>query len=134
VVFSDDEETQSPHPGKANYFRFRLSPDVFISIGATAKKPGEGMVGEQVELVARHEPPGEMMPYQRLLGDAMKGDQRLFAREDSVEAAWRVVDPILQQPTPIYQYEPNTWGPAEADRIRPPDGWEDPTTPATSEA
>jgi glucose-6-phosphate 1-dehydrogenase len=113
-------------PGRANYFRFRLSPDVFISIGARAKKVGEAEVGEEVELVARHHPPGEMMPYERLLGDAMRGDQRLFAREDAIEAAWRIVDPILGDATPVFGYEPNSWGPPEAERIRPPEGWQNP--------
>jgi glucose-6-phosphate 1-dehydrogenase len=106
--------------------RFRLSPDVFISIGARVKQPGEAMLGEEVELVARHNPPGEMQPYERLLGDAMRGDQRLFAREDAVEAAWRVVDPILDNATPVYQYDPGTWGPPEAAHICPPEGWQDP--------
>jgi glucose-6-phosphate 1-dehydrogenase len=120
----DQEEPQSAH---ANYFRFRLSPDVFISLGARAKRPGEAMVGEEVELVARHQSPDELAPYERLLGDAMRGDQRLFAREDAVEAAWRVVDPVLDDATPGYEYEPNTWGPTEADRIKPPEGWQEPT-------
>jgi glucose-6-phosphate 1-dehydrogenase len=123
-VFEDDI---SAGGSRANYFRFRLSPDVFISVGARAKKPGEEMVGEQVELVARHHSPDEMMPYERLLGDAMRGDQRLFAREDAIEAAWRVVDPILGQVTPVYEYDPNTWGPPEAERVRPPEGWQNPT-------
>ena len=123
-VFGEDE--QGDPPGRANFFRFRLSPDVFISLGARAKQPGEAMLGEEVELVARHHPPGEMMPYERLLGDAMHGDQRLFAREDAIEAAWRVVDPILDQATPVFMYEPNTWGPPEAERIKPPDGWHNP--------
>jgi glucose-6-phosphate 1-dehydrogenase len=125
IVFEDTDDGSSNH-ARANYLRFRLSPDVFISLGARAKKPGESMLGEEVELVARHNPPGEMMPYERLLGDAMNGDQRLFAREDAIEAAWRVVDPILDNVTPVYTYEPNTWGPTEAERIRPPDGWQNP--------
>jgi glucose-6-phosphate 1-dehydrogenase len=112
---------------RANYFRFRLSPDVFISVGASAKKPGEAMVGEEVELVARHQSADEMAPYERLLGDAMRGDPGLFAREDSIEAAWRVVDPILDKATPVYEYEPNTWGPPEADKIKPAEGWQDPS-------
>jgi glucose-6-phosphate 1-dehydrogenase len=128
VIFDDDAADTSSSSGRANFFRFRLSPDVFISIGARAKKPGESMLGEEVELVARHDPPGELMPYERLLGDAMRGDQRLFAREDAIEAAWRVVDPILDNVTPVYHYEPGTWGPPEAERIRPPDGWQDPTS------
>jgi glucose-6-phosphate 1-dehydrogenase len=130
VIFDDDAADTSGSSGRANFFRFRLSPDVFISIGARAKKPGESMLGEEVELVARHDPPGELMPYERLLGDAMRGDQRLFAREDAIEAAWRVVDPILDNVTPVYHYEPGSWGPTEVERIRPPDGWQDPTSVA----
>ena len=121
MVFDEDQQ------GRPNYLRFRVSPDVFISLGARAKKAGEAMVGEEVELVARHQSPDEMAPYERLLGDAMRGDQHLFAREDAVEAAWRVIDPILGQVTPVYAYEPGTWGPAEAERLRPPEGWEEPT-------
>ncbi len=123
-VFDDGPVSGANRP---NYLRFRLSPDVFISLGATAKKPGDDMVGEQLELTARYHSAGEMMPYERLLGDAMQGDQRLFAREDAIEAAWRVVDPILDQATPLYEYDPNTWGPPEAERVCPPDGWENPT-------
>lgn len=125
-IFEEDADASQ---SRANYFRFRLSPDVFISAGARAKKPGEAMTGEEVELVARHDPPGEMMPYERLLGDAMRGDQRLFAREDAIEAAWRVVDPILDNVTPVFQYEPGNWGPSEAERIMPPDGWQNPVPP-----
>ena len=85
------------------------------------------MVGEEVELVARHRSGDEMSPYERLLSDSMRGDTSLFAREDNVEAAWRVVDPILRDVTPVYEYEPNTWGPAEADRIIEGDvGWRNP--------
>ena len=102
---------------QADYFRFRLSPDVSISLGARAKKPGESMVGESVELVVRHTPGDEMTPYERLLGDAIRGDALLFVREDSVEAAWSVVDPVLGDATPVHEYEPNTWGPIEAERI-----------------
>lgn len=129
-IFREEDVSDQMLPMRANYYRFRLSPDVFISIGAMAKEPGEAMRGEQVELIARHQPPGEMMPYERLLGDAIHGDQRLFAREDSIEACWRVVDPILGQVTPVYEYDPNTWGPPEAEKIRPPDGWQEPTEPA----
>ncbi len=120
-VFEEDE------PGRPNYLRFRLSPNVVISLGARAKVPGEGMVGEDVELVARHHPGDEMTPYERLLGDAMRGDLTLFAREDAVEAAWRVVDPVLNNVTPVYPYDPDTWGPVEADRIIADDGgWHNP--------
>jgi len=104
-------------PGQSNYFRFRLSPNVFISLSTRVKVPGDSMVGEEVELAARHHSGDEMSPYERLLSDAMRGDASLFAREDAVEAAWRIVDPILENVTPVYEYEPNTWGPAEADRI-----------------
>lgn len=104
-------------PGRSNYFHFRLSPDVFISLGARTKVPGEAMVGEEVELLACRQASKEMSPYDRLLSDATRGDPSLFARMDSVEAAWRVVDPILGNITPVYEYEPNTWGPAETNRI-----------------
>jgi glucose-6-phosphate 1-dehydrogenase len=112
--------------GQSNYVRFRLSPDVFISIGARVKAPGEEMVGERINLIAHHHPASEMMPYERLLGDAMRGDPSLFAREDSVEEAWRVVDPILGTATPLFEYEPNTWGPSEANRIIENDVWQNP--------
>jgi glucose-6-phosphate 1-dehydrogenase len=112
---------------EANYFRFRLSPDVSISLGARAKKPGEAMAGESVELLARQASGDEMTPYERLLGDAITGDATLFVRENGVEAAWSVVDPILANTKPVYEYEPNTWGPAEADHIVAADGgWHNP--------
>ena len=79
-----------------------------IALGARVKVPGEAMIGEDVELIARHQAGDEMPPYERLLGDAMRGDASLFAREDSVEAAWRVVDPVLGNVTPVYRYKPNT--------------------------
>ncbi len=116
----------------ANYLRFRLSPDVFISIGAKVKKPGEEMVGEDAELIAHQRDAEEMLPYERLLGDAIRGDPTLFAREDSVEEAWRVVDPIESTPTPVYKYEPNTWGPPEADAIIAGNGgWQNPKESAS---
>lgn len=113
------------HPGDPNTLRFTLSPQVEMGLGARAKVPGEKMVGENVELVSRHQhQPDEMPPYERLLGDAMRGDPTLFAREDSVEAAWRVVEPILGDATPVHVYERDTWGPAEADRLlRRGDHW-----------
>lgn len=113
---------------QANYLRFRLSPEVVIALGALVKAPGEAMVGENVELIARHHPGDEMTPYERLLGDALRGDAALFAREDAVEAAWRVVDPILGEATPVHEYEPHGWGPREADRLIARDGgWHTPT-------
>jgi glucose-6-phosphate 1-dehydrogenase len=100
-----------------NRFRFRLSPHVVLSLGARAKLPGDVMQGEDVELIACHDRRDEMAPYERLLRDAMRGDQMLFAREDSVVEAWRVVDPVLGSRTPLFEYESGTWGPAEADRL-----------------
>ena len=105
-------------PGKGNYVRFRLSPDVTIAVGARVKRPGEEMVGDETELSFVHHPHGdEMDAYERLIGDAMDGDASLFARQDVVEAAWAIVDPILGTDTPLHEYEPGTWGPAEADRL-----------------
>jgi len=113
--------------GMQNAFRFRLSPEVLVAIGARSKLPGEQMHGEDVELVARHHPVDEMAPYERLLGDALRGDPSLFVREDAVEAAWGVVDPILDGATPLYEYDPQTWGPEEADRIIAGNGdWHNP--------
>ena len=113
--------------GQSNYFRFRLSPDVCISIGARVKSPGEEMIGEEIELIAHHHAAEEMMPYERLLGDAIRGDLSLFAREDSVESAWRIIDPILGDANRPLEYESNTWGPSEADRLITDGGrWHDP--------
>jgi glucose-6-phosphate 1-dehydrogenase len=113
--------------GHANFLRFRLGPDVTIALGVQVKRPGEAMVGGETELIAHHHPGDEMLPYERLLTDAMHGDQSLFAREDMVEAAWRVVDPVLDGATPLSLYEPGTWGPAEAGRlIAGNDGWHNP--------
>jgi glucose-6-phosphate 1-dehydrogenase len=114
-------------PRQSNFLRFRLSPNVVIALGARAKVPGEPMIGQDVELIARHHSGDEMAPYERLLGDAMRGDATLFAREDSVEAAWRVVDAILGNVTPVFRYEPNTWGPHEADvLVADEGGWHNP--------
>jgi glucose-6-phosphate 1-dehydrogenase len=121
MVFSEVE------PAQPNYVRFRLGPEVAIAIGARAKISGEEMAGEDIELYVRHQRGDEMDAYERLIGDAMKGDSTLFAREDGVEAAWRVVDPILKAPTPIHIYEAGTWGPSEADKmIARVGGWHSP--------
>ncbi len=101
----------------ANYYRFRLGPDVEIALGARAKTPGESMVGNEVELAVCHQTQRTMLPYERLIGDAMEGDQELFARQDTVEAQWRIVDPVLAQPKPVRPYEPGTWGPADVQRV-----------------
>jgi len=107
----------TPDDSAPNSFRFLLGPAVQLALRARAKSPGEVMVGEEVELMAQHQHPGDMPPYERLLGDAMRGDPTLFAREDAVEAAWAVVEPILGDAAPVHSYEPGTWGPAEADRL-----------------
>ncbi|MGA2285034.1 MAG: glucose-6-phosphate dehydrogenase [Dehalococcoidia bacterium] len=120
VVFGEIE------PARPNYLHFRISPNFAILLGARIKRPGEAMVGEEAELVARHRHSDEMEPYERLLGDAMRGDASLFAREDSVEAAWRVVDPVLGMDAPLV-YEPGTWGPPEAARLMTGGGgWHNP--------
>jgi glucose-6-phosphate 1-dehydrogenase len=113
---------------KQNYMRFRISPEMTIAIGATAMAPGEVLKGEPVEIVAsKHPTPDEMDAYERVLGDAMAGDATLFARQDYVEEAWRVVDPALTAGTPIYDYEPGSWGPDEvAKRVEPDGGWHNP--------
>jgi glucose-6-phosphate 1-dehydrogenase len=112
---------------EANDVRFRLSPDVAIALGARAKAPGEAMVGERVELVVRQVAGDELLAYERLLGDAMEGDPLLFVREDSVEASWEVVDPVLQADASVHEYEPGTWGPAAAEALIAPAGaWHNP--------
>jgi glucose-6-phosphate 1-dehydrogenase len=111
----------------SNYLRFRLSPDVFISLGARVKVPGPAMAGEEVELLACRTPGHQRPPYARLLGDAIRGDAILFARQDSVEAAWRVVEPILGTVTALHEYEAGTWGPPGADALISGYGkWHDP--------
>jgi glucose-6-phosphate 1-dehydrogenase len=120
LLFAD---VASSHP---NHFRFRLSPHVELGLAARAKRPGESMAGEDVQLVACHEHGDEMAPYERLLRDAMRGDQTLFAREDSVEDAWRVVEPVLAGAAPMHAYEPGTWGPGEAQALLDGAGWHDP--------
>jgi glucose-6-phosphate 1-dehydrogenase len=100
-----------------NYYRFRLTPHFLISLGARVKVSGEAFVGKQVELIAHEHPGGEILPYERLLGDALRGDASLFNREDAVDAAWSVIDPILGDIVPVHEYEPGSWGPKEADTV-----------------
>jgi glucose-6-phosphate 1-dehydrogenase len=123
-VFADDE----PHPEDANYMRFRLGPDrVVIALGARSKVPGEYFVGEPVELYLCNQSADEASAYERLIGDAMEGQALLFAREDGVEEAWRVVDAVLDKHGPAHTYEPHTWGPSEADALLPEgEFWHDP--------
>jgi glucose-6-phosphate 1-dehydrogenase len=112
----------------SNYFRFRISPDVTAAFGLMVMDQAEKSIGETVELLASERPgAGEPDAYERVLGDAMAGDSTLFARQDYVEEAWRIVDSVLKKDTPVHEYEPNTWGPREAsERVAPPGGWENP--------
>jgi glucose-6-phosphate 1-dehydrogenase len=113
---------------KANYCRLRISPDITIAIGANIIAPGQETVSASAEMLGtRHPRADEMEAYERVLGDAMEGDATLFAREDYVEEAWRIVDPALQAGTPVSEYEPGTWGPKEVEqRVSPAEGWQDP--------
>jgi glucose-6-phosphate 1-dehydrogenase len=114
-------------PTSSGHMRMRISPDVSIAMGVRVKLPGEKMVGENVELVLTEHAPNLRPPYQRLLGDAMRGLGELFGRGDIVDAQWRVVEPILDDATPVYPYEPGTWGPDGAEALIGPDGpWRDP--------
>ena len=110
-----------------NHLRFRISPEIAIALGVTTMAQADKPNWQSVEMLfARHPAPSEMAAYERVLGDAITGDRTLFAREDYVEEAWRIVDPALNAGTPIYEYEPHTWGPAEADRLKPVGGWHNP--------
>jgi glucose-6-phosphate 1-dehydrogenase len=114
--------------GETNYLRFRLSPDIAISLGARIRAAGEAMTGLGVELALHEQPgPADLAPYERLLGGAMEGDASLFAREDSVEAAWAAVDGVLGDATPLHSYQPGTWGPEQAAGLMARHGgWHDP--------
>jgi glucose-6-phosphate 1-dehydrogenase len=121
TVFRDDMLSH-------NHMRFRISPEMAIAIGATAMSAGEVLEGQHVEIMASRNPcPDEMDAYERVLGDAMAGDATLFARQDYVEEAWRVVDPVLKARTAVHEYDPGSWGPDEAEqRISPEGGWHNP--------
>jgi len=122
---------REPTPPHTNYFRFGLGPgQVSIAAGALSKKPGSAMVGNEVELQVCSQKDDEAQAYERLIADAMIGDAALFARQDAVEAAWRIVDPILRLDRPIFVYEPGSWGPLQANAmIEPFGGWHSPRTP-----
>jgi glucose-6-phosphate 1-dehydrogenase len=116
----------------SNHVRFRISPDIILALGYNITSPVDESRSEVSEMMAtRHPCAKEMDAYERVLGDAMAGDATLFAREDYVEEAWRIVDPALKADTPVYEYEPKSWGPAEADRLAPPGGWRNPVQDAT---
>jgi len=117
----------APKNGPANYLRFRISPNSDIAIAARVKLAGSDFVGVQKELSLLQEQPGEETPYERLLGDAMAGDGALFTREDAVEAAWAVVDPVLKKHHRVRPYKRGTWGPKAADTLIAPNGpWHNP--------
>ena len=110
----------------SEYFRFRVGPDITaLAMGMRIKRRGEAMVGRDVELLAWEDQARDTLPYERLLGDAMKGDAYLFGREDAIEEQWRIVEPALDLKAPPLLYEPGTWGPAEANRLVP-SGWHNP--------
>ncbi len=113
---------------KSNYVRLRISPEITIALGLNRMAPLTESAGELTEILGvAHPSAAEMDAYERVLSDAMAGDATLFAREDYVEEAWRIVDPALKAGTPVYEYEPNTWGPAQiAEKVTPPDGWQNP--------
>ncbi|WP_189425115.1 glucose-6-phosphate dehydrogenase [Devosia pacifica] len=112
---------------QANYVRFRLGPEVETGIGVRRKKAGGDMVGEAVELTALDDTSDDMMPYERLIGDAMAGKRQLFTRQDAAELAWKVFDPILDDPEAPPRYAPGSWGPEDAMKdFEPPGGWVDP--------
>jgi glucose-6-phosphate 1-dehydrogenase len=118
------DEPLSGHP---NHVVFRLGPDQRISLGARTKLPGEKMIGKDVELVAAHPAAEEMSPYERLLTDAMEGDAELFSRQDVIERSWEIVEPVLDDATPVHSYPPGSWGPPEADRlVAGVGGWHNP--------
>jgi glucose-6-phosphate 1-dehydrogenase len=107
--------------------RFRISPDITIALGVNALSPDDESVGVNREMVAsRRTAAGEMDAYERVLGDAMHGDPTLFAREDYVEEAWRIVDPVLRARTPVHEYQQHTWGPPEVQMVSPDGGWHNP--------
>jgi glucose-6-phosphate 1-dehydrogenase len=116
---------ENPAP---NYVRFRVTPNLVIAIGALVKKPGDEMEGSATELLAtEHSDAAEPTAYEELLDDAMHGNSAFFAREDYVEEAWRIVQPVLDNATPIHTYNPGTWGPAKADALVPGEGgWRNP--------
>jgi len=114
-------------PGGSAHMRFRLSPDMAIGMGLRVKQPGERMVGDDTELMLSAQAAAYRPPYQRLLGDAMHGIGDLFGREDIVDAQWRIVQPILDNVTPLYTYDSGSWGPDEATQLIGGDGpWRNP--------
>ena len=117
-------------PPLSNHMRIRISPDIVIGLGMRVKTPGERMVGKDVELTVTKRPGDGKPPYERLFADALRGGFELFARQDGVEASWRVADGVLGDVTPLYTYEPGSWGPQEAEQLMGADGpWLNPGPP-----
>ena len=118
----------------ANHFRFRISPEITSAFSMNIIAPEEDTISQPTEMIVSRQPSAdEMDAYERVLGDAMVGDATLFAREDYVEEAWRIVDPVLKAGTPIYGYEPDTWGPSEVDqKVSPAGGWNNPVVATES--
>jgi glucose-6-phosphate 1-dehydrogenase len=132
VMSFRESVSAAAHP---NYLRFRLGPDVTIALSVHTKVPGERLAGRDIELLATEGVSEELDPYARLLGDAMRGDATLFARQDGVEAAWRVVEPVLGDVTPLHEYAPGTWGPPEVEQLlSPPGGWHAPVVRGRSQS
>jgi glucose-6-phosphate 1-dehydrogenase len=128
VRFRQPPAIYSSTPLPPNYFRFRIGPDVAIALGTQVLDSRDTMAGRSTELMVTDDPRTDSMDaYERLLHDAMKGDATLFAREDSVEQAWRIVEPVLKEPPQVFEYEQNTWGPRETEQINTGCGkWHDP--------
>jgi glucose-6-phosphate 1-dehydrogenase len=119
-----------PVDPSADYLRVRLSPDVGVALGLRMKHPGERMTGDNVELTLMERTGSQMPPYQRLLGDAMRGNNELFGRQDVVDAQWRIVEPIVKNPPMVQEYEPGSWGPEAANALIGADGpWRNPQAP-----
>jgi glucose-6-phosphate 1-dehydrogenase len=128
ALFADS----APTDGRANYLRFGLAPNPVIALAARVKHPGEEFVGDQRELLLLNAQPNEEQPYERLLGDALAGAGALFTREDTIEAAWAVVDPVLDTHDRAHLYPPGSWGPKQADALIAPHGrWHNPVPDPT---
>jgi glucose-6-phosphate 1-dehydrogenase len=121
---------------KSNHFRFRISPEIVVAFGMNVMAEGTESEAASAEMVLNRQPgPQDMDAYERVLTDAMDGDATLFARQDYVEEAWRIVDPVLHAATPVYAYEAQTWGPREVEqKVAPAGGWDNPSVTGTAQS